>query len=136
MMSGILYLLLDFSTFKRAIPPMSVPEQQILPSSRSGKAALAGQQQQQQQQQRLQRQQPADTLNSTEHFKALALQIMIDRGFGANLPAAVLHYTAAGPRKYSAKQVLQVSLKIHSHIVPSMLPAHAMSGLTSLLKNR
>jgi len=125
-MSGIISLLLDFSSFKRAPSPLSVSEQQLLKSSQSSKEARAEQQQQQ----------STATLNSVEHFKALALQTLIDRGFGAELPAAVLHYTSAGPRKYSIKQVLQVSIKIHTHIVPSMLPAHAMSGLTGLLKNR
>jgi hypothetical protein len=34
------------------------------------------------------------------NFQALALQSMLSRGFGANLPPHVLHYVAAGPKRY------------------------------------
>eukprot|EP00967_Tisochrysis_lutea_P013004 scaffold14500_cov20-Tisochrysis_lutea.AAC.1 len=38
---------------------------------------------------------PARTL---PHFQALALQTILDKGFGANLSSAVLHYSNIGPK--------------------------------------
>eukprot|EP00200_Dunaliella_tertiolecta_P012283 CAMPEP_0202376294 /NCGR_PEP_ID=MMETSP1127-20130417/6812_1 /ASSEMBLY_ACC=CAM_ASM_000462 /TAXON_ID=3047 /ORGANISM="Dunaliella tertiolecta, Strain CCMP1320" /LENGTH=1185 /DNA_ID=CAMNT_0048974037 /DNA_START=327 /DNA_END=3881 /DNA_ORIENTATION=+ len=72
---------------------------------------------------------PARTL---PHFQALALQTILDKGFGANLSSAVLHYSNIGPKRYPSVQVMQVNIKVRAKVSTSMLPPSALETLANL----
>lgn len=75
---------------------------------------------------------------SLQSFQALALDTMVTKGFGANLPPTDLRYTAVTIKKYglSEQVAVQVSMVVHAIITLSMLPDAALRSLARLLRRR